>query len=157
MEDAIEVGLALQMRERIAHADDQLDARWHEPGHVADVARDRLDGQTARPVPQLGEESLTEVDGQHPKAEPRQRDGLDARAAAEIDGQPARRPRADAQSFEQRALLGHFGLEVTKHARVVLRQHPVVDRGDTQISVRTGQNQRAGALFGNSDRHVTID
>src|SRR5439155_20052558 len=85
VEDAIEVGLALQMRERIAHADDQLDARWHEPSHVADVARDRLDGQTARPVPQLGEESLTEVDGQHPKAEPRQRDGLDAIAAAETD------------------------------------------------------------------------
>src|SRR3989441_1548303 len=51
VEDAREVGLALEMRERVAHADGQLDRRWHKLRDVADVAGDRLDRQAARPVP----------------------------------------------------------------------------------------------------------
>ena len=76
----------LEMRERVAHADGQLDGRRHKLRDVADVADDRLDRQAARPVPQLGEERLTEVDGQHPEAQTRQCDGLEAGAAAEIHG-----------------------------------------------------------------------
>ena len=84
VEDAREVGLALEMRERVAHADGQLDRRWHKLREVADVAGDRLDRQAARPVPQLGEEPLAEVEGQYLEAETRQCDGLEAGAAAEI-------------------------------------------------------------------------
>src|SRR3989454_12247339 len=65
VEDAREVGLALEMRERVAHADGQLDRRRHKLRDVADVAGDRPDRQAARPVPQLSEEPLTDVDGQY--------------------------------------------------------------------------------------------
>jgi hypothetical protein len=125
-EDAREVGLVLEMRERVAHADGQLDRGRHKLRDVPYVAGDRLDRQTARPVPQLGEEPLTEVDGQHLEAQTRQCDGLEAGAAAEIYGRRGAVAGGDAQSFQQRLLLGNLGLEVAEHTRVVLRQHRVV-------------------------------
>src|SRR5262249_60864860 len=45
LEDPGQIGLAFEMRERIAHADDKLDLLRHELGDVADVAGDRLDRQ----------------------------------------------------------------------------------------------------------------
>jgi hypothetical protein len=114
------------MRERVAHADGQLDRRRHKLRDVADVAGDRLDRQAARSIPQLSEEPLTEVDGQYLEAETRQRDGLEAGAAAEIHGRRGAVPGGDAQTFQQSVLLGNLRVEFAEHARIVFRQHRVV-------------------------------
>ena len=76
-EHALEVPFTLKVRKRIAHAHCDLDCCRCECGNVADITRDGRDRQAAHSLVQLGEEPMTEVDGQHPEAEARQRDGLE--------------------------------------------------------------------------------
>jgi hypothetical protein len=77
MKGAIEVTLTLEVRQRVTHAHDKVDSGRRECANVADVTDDGRDGQAARPLVQFGEEPRTEVDGQHPETETRQRDGLE--------------------------------------------------------------------------------
>src|SRR5262249_32167534 len=126
LEEAGEIGLAFEMRERITHADDKLDLPRDEPSDVADIAGDRLHRPAVRSFPPLGQEPRTEVDSHHLKAETRECDGLKAGSAAEIHGGRGAMRRADAQTFQQSALLSDLCFEVAEHARVVLRQEALV-------------------------------
>jgi hypothetical protein len=116
IENALDVVFALQMRERVAHAHGKVHAGRHEIANVADVPRACLNGQTVGPRLQLGEERRAEGDRDDAEADPCQCDGLKAGAASEVEGSAAIRTCRDAETLQQRALLGDLRLEVAEHA-----------------------------------------
>ena len=61
-----DVGAALEMGQRVAHADDRAGAvRRREPGQVAQVGAHGVDHELALAVVQLVQQRLAGVDGDH--------------------------------------------------------------------------------------------